>query len=221
MKDWDVWARGQTSPRIADEVLHLRIAESVAWCESLASLADCRPSRFPQNLLHDGPDDLVCSIGRDRQSAARRRKLATTSEEPVVVPGRLMLHFPDENLTDGAAEVGSEGFFDVWNLPPFLRWIATPLLAAPSALLRAELGSRPRRHGHRLQPRGMHRLAGSVRRCDQGACRGAHAARVNAVARRQRLPRLLRDAPSSEHGQVRPVARRVRANRVGRRGQRC
>ena len=124
MNDWDVWERGQTSPLIADEVLRLRIAESVAWCESLAALADCRPSRFPQNLLHDGPDDLVCSIGRERQSAARHRKLTTASEEPIFVPGRFMLHFPDENLTDGAAEIGSEGFFDVWNLPPIDTWVS-------------------------------------------------------------------------------------------------
>jgi hypothetical protein len=124
MNDWDVWEHGQTSPLIADDVLRPRIAESVAWCESLAGLADCRPSRFPQNLLHDGPDHLVCSIGRDRQSATRARKLATERDGRIVVPGRFMLHFPDENLTDGAAEVQSDGFFDVWNLPPIDTWVS-------------------------------------------------------------------------------------------------
>jgi hypothetical protein len=37
--------------------------------------------------------------------------------------GRLLLYFPAENLVDGAAELSSNGFFDVNNIPPWDIWI--------------------------------------------------------------------------------------------------
>ena len=37
--------------------------------------------------------------------------------------GRLIVYFPDADLTDGAAEIASEGFFDVYNAPPWGTWI--------------------------------------------------------------------------------------------------
>lgn len=119
------WERGHVVPAlVADVILHARIAETMLWCESLASLADCRPTQLRQNLLHDGPDDLVCSIGNDRRNAARSRKLPTWRQPPFGLAGRFMLHFPDENLTDGAAELASDGFFDVFNVPPVDTWVS-------------------------------------------------------------------------------------------------
>ena len=35
-----------------------------------------------------------------------------------------MLYFPDENLSDGAAEAASEGFFDVFNAPAYDTWVS-------------------------------------------------------------------------------------------------
>jgi hypothetical protein len=37
--------------------------------------------------------------------------------------GRVLNYYPSENLADGAAEVGSLGFFDVENAPPWDTWI--------------------------------------------------------------------------------------------------
>lgn len=34
-----------------------------------------------------------------------------------------MIFFPDETLSDGLAEGESNGFFDVFNLPPFDTWV--------------------------------------------------------------------------------------------------
>lgn len=34
-----------------------------------------------------------------------------------------MVYFPDEDLTDGAAEVASSGFFDVYSAPPWGTWV--------------------------------------------------------------------------------------------------
>ena len=38
--------------------------------------------------------------------------------------GRLLVYFPDGELSDGAAEIESRGFFDVNNAPPWDTWIA-------------------------------------------------------------------------------------------------
>lgn len=38
--------------------------------------------------------------------------------------GRLLLYFPDAELSDGAAETETGGFFDVENVPPWDTWIA-------------------------------------------------------------------------------------------------
>ena len=37
--------------------------------------------------------------------------------------GRLLCYFPDGDLCDGAAEQESDGFFDVYNTPPWDTWI--------------------------------------------------------------------------------------------------
>jgi len=37
--------------------------------------------------------------------------------------GRLLLYLPDENLSDGAAQYASKGFFDVQNVPPWDTWV--------------------------------------------------------------------------------------------------
>jgi len=43
---------------------------------------------------------------------------------PELPLGRLLIYFPDAQLSDGAAEAASEGFFDVHNAPPWGSWVA-------------------------------------------------------------------------------------------------
>jgi hypothetical protein len=52
----------------------------------------------------------------------RRYDLAKVSAN-VPPTGRVLVYFPDADLTDGAAEVASVGFFDVYNAPPWGTWI--------------------------------------------------------------------------------------------------
>src|SRR5262249_55696081 len=37
--------------------------------------------------------------------------------------GRLLIYYPDENLTDGAAPLASQRFFDDDNIPPWDIWL--------------------------------------------------------------------------------------------------
>jgi hypothetical protein len=47
-----------------------------------------------------------------------------TSAQKAHVIGRFVAYAPEDNLSDGAAEVQSLGFFDVDNVPPWGTWIA-------------------------------------------------------------------------------------------------
>lgn len=53
----------------------------------------------------------------------RRSRLGTVGT-PKAGPGRLLAYFPDAELSDGAAEFESHGFFDVYNEPPWDAWVA-------------------------------------------------------------------------------------------------
>lgn len=76
-------------------------------------------------LFHDGPDDLVCDLGWNRQVQLRHQHIQVTRQAAVAASGRFMLYFPDENLADGYSEQVSDGFFDGNNLPPCDTWVAT------------------------------------------------------------------------------------------------
>jgi hypothetical protein len=117
----NAWDRHHVEPASVDDaILHARIAETILWCESLGSIAACRWTRLPLDWRHEDPDELVCNIGRDRQAAAGTCR----PRSPFPIPGRFLLHFPDENLCDGIAEYASDGFFDVFNVPPIDTWVS-------------------------------------------------------------------------------------------------
>ena len=121
----DIWQRFSTGPSdVDDELLRARLAEAVAWCDSLTSLADLKSETLRPSLFHDGPDHLVRDLGQSRQHQLRYRKLKVRYESPVVATGRFMLYFPDENLADGYAAAVSGGFFDVDNLPAYDTWVS-------------------------------------------------------------------------------------------------
>lgn len=46
--------------------------------------------------------------------------------------GRLMVYFPDADLCDGSAEIETEGWFDVFNCPPWDTWVGFFRDAGPS-----------------------------------------------------------------------------------------
>jgi hypothetical protein len=72
--------------------------------------------------------------------------------------GRLLFYYPHENLACGAAEVSSNGFFDVNNVPPWDIWVdfseRTLVSWVPSTLLEAA------QMGIDMNPEGCIRWAG-------------------------------------------------------------
>lgn len=124
-RQWDIWRRSTPgSSGMDDALLGARLAEAVAWCDSLTSFEDFRSETLKPSLFQDGMDDLVRDLGQGRQHQLRYRKLRVGYELPVVVTGKFMLYFPDENLSDGYAEVVSGGFFDGDNVPAYDTWVS-------------------------------------------------------------------------------------------------
>jgi hypothetical protein len=121
----EIWRRGNPDPSaITDDLLLARLAETAAWCDSLGQSESFRTKALSPSLFHDGFDDLVCGVGSARQSQLRSRNLPVQHEAPLIVRGRFMVYFPDENLCDGYAELVSEGFFDVDNVPAHDTWVS-------------------------------------------------------------------------------------------------
>jgi hypothetical protein len=53
-----------------------------------------------------------------------RRGAAAPLLSPGLGGGRLLVYYPDAELSDGAAELETRGFFDVFNTPPWDSWVA-------------------------------------------------------------------------------------------------
>lgn len=109
---------------MSDDLLLARLAETVTWCDALHESENYRTKTLSPSFFHDGPDDLVCGLGHARHNQLRYKKLTVPYEKPVIAPGRFMLYFPDENLCDGYAELVSNGFFDVDNVPAHDTWVS-------------------------------------------------------------------------------------------------
>ena len=67
-------------------------------------------------------------VSKVNEVAARRSqqiaRIASQAEsQPKEQRGRLIVYAPQDNLSDGAAEVQSLGFFDVDNVPPWDTWV--------------------------------------------------------------------------------------------------
>ena len=123
-----IWRRGQNDPlAIPDAVLYWRLADAIAWCSGV--LADnsvgpaMRSPALQPQILHDGRDDVVCHVGFTRHRIVGLTRNTRTTSMPNLVGGRLLCYFPDATLCDGAAEQESDGFFDVYNSPPWDTWI--------------------------------------------------------------------------------------------------
>lgn len=123
-----IWERNQVDAlTIADDVLYTRLAETIAWTTGVLRRDDFRPSmRYADlhwRLLHDGRDDAICEVGGARQFAAIETTTELVKTCPELGGGRLMIYFPDRGLCDGAAEQETDGFFDVFNVPPWETWV--------------------------------------------------------------------------------------------------
>ena len=136
--------RGRSGPKIE---------ETKQWQKAMALLKQIRDSLGPmdRNLrspelkpsfsLDEFEDDALWAQAVAEVVASRSRLRAGTPAEKrdMTVAGRLLLYNPSENLACGAAEVSSNGFFDVNNVPPWDIWIdfseGTLVSWVPPALL--------------------------------------------------------------------------------------
>ncbi|AKF10722.1 hypothetical protein [Sandaracinus amylolyticus] len=102
-----------------------RLAETIAWCAPRAGIGDPRrslrdPQLQPQLLARDRAQTVAWLVSR------RDRRVRGEPIPPSTRPasGRLLVYFPDANLSCGAAELETDGFFDADNVPPWDTWIS-------------------------------------------------------------------------------------------------
>jgi hypothetical protein len=107
------------------DILLQRLTEVIDWCAPRALLSDPKhclrtPELAPEPLA-GSRKDVVCSV-------ARRRHFELRWPEPRLAKslggGRLLGYEPDRNLSCGAAEGMTGGFFDCLNVPPWDTWVA-------------------------------------------------------------------------------------------------
>ena len=119
-----VWCAGLREPDVLesywDEALRPAGARMrSSWAEHR------RPNDF-YSVLHEST---VIDAELVYESVEARRRLVSSG---VTGTGRLLGYSPGENLADGAAELASEGFFDVDNIPAWGTWVG--LSAAESRI---------------------------------------------------------------------------------------
>ena len=105
----------------------VRLAETITFCAPRANPSDpvgCLRIEDLRPLPHTRDrDDSVVHVAMRRHSIYDGN-VRPAIDRAVLRGGRLLVYFPDADLSDGAAEVASRGFLDVYNAPPWATWIA-------------------------------------------------------------------------------------------------
>lgn len=115
-----------------------QITDTKQWQQAMSLLKQIRESLGPLDRKLRSPE-LKPSFNLDKfgndslwaeavaETVARRSPVTTgapSEKGDTNVGGRLLLYTPSENLACGAAEVSSNGFFDVNNVPPWDIWVS-------------------------------------------------------------------------------------------------
>jgi hypothetical protein len=103
--------------------LERRLRETAEWCSrhlDLTAIGGClRPrSIAPQFLARDRWRSVSDVTSMRRQELNRLGSRANEMPQ-----GRFLVYYPEAELSDGAAEVASQEFFDVYNAPPWGTWV--------------------------------------------------------------------------------------------------
>ena len=121
MDSFRLWKRGDP---LTSEQLRARVEETQRWCArelAAGAVPSMRSDALTFETLHNGRADAVTSLGLNRSRALWGKKVV---ERKNTHKGRFLVYFPDEQLACGAAEVATEGFFDVFNTPPWDTWVS-------------------------------------------------------------------------------------------------
>jgi hypothetical protein len=134
-----------------DYSFELALAQAIAWCAPRADVDDpagsLRSSQLRPPMLLDRRLGVWILVDvRNSYSDTETNVAQPVQSAEDLQGGRLLVYFPDEDLSDGVAEAESGGFFDGYNAPPWDTWVA--LLGddygGPKiALLGDDLDSRP------------------------------------------------------------------------------
>jgi len=109
------------------EQFKIRLAQTIFWCTLRADLSNPATSlRTPElrpRLLEENRPSAVENVANARELfGGVEIRNATIPEN--LGGGRLLVYFPNNDLSCGAAEQQTEGFFDVNNVPPWDTWVA-------------------------------------------------------------------------------------------------
>jgi hypothetical protein len=104
-----------------------RLAETIAWCCGRAAASypkhSLRYDSLCPGILSATRADAVLTVLGYRESWLRQANIKPIAKDRELRLGRLLCYFPDADLADGAAEVASDGFFDIHNVPPWDTWV--------------------------------------------------------------------------------------------------
>src|SRR5882724_612627 len=97
---------------IGDTVeFELRLAEAIAWCVPRANAGDPRNSlrhdSWQPHILAEDRISIVSSIVGHRGASSSRQTPRAVQSADDLHGGRLLVYFPDAELSDGAAELAS------------------------------------------------------------------------------------------------------------------
>lgn len=105
------------------ENLDTRLEDVIRWCRRHSNPTSINGCLRPPRIL---PPPLAVDRWHavDTVITARRYELNRTTDYTLGdVAGRMLVYFPDADLTDGAAEAASGEFFDIHHAPPCGTWV--------------------------------------------------------------------------------------------------
>jgi hypothetical protein len=121
----------------ADQILAritpwMAIAETVTWCAG-RTIAELRTGTFaPPNAVATRPGVDWFLWGNDASRSEQLARIEQTRRsalpadhvlQPSIPPGRFLVYWPDEQSSDGSSQLASDGFFDIFDAPPWDTWI--------------------------------------------------------------------------------------------------
>jgi hypothetical protein len=117
------------------DLFKVALPDAIDWCSRIGPVTGHQPGPhfepssclrsmklFP-SILSRSATSVVRSVINARPTALGRWSDPIPDRVASLSGGRLLYFAPDETLSDGAACLQSQGFFDVYNAPPWDTWL--------------------------------------------------------------------------------------------------
>ncbi|WP_244982159.1 hypothetical protein [Corallococcus exercitus] len=106
------------------------LGETIRWCAARATLdapATClrTPGFQPRAMVDCDRFQMMERVIHARHYALRNTpsESSPSRADGRLHGGRLLVYFPDDNTCDGGAELATQGYLDVDNMPPWDTWV--------------------------------------------------------------------------------------------------